>query len=87
MSTGSTMGTAVLRSAYQAVGSGLAVWLITWGTTDDLRSSLIAGGIAALAALGFRGGFEGGFDANRDAKIAEGIEEPKSSDVGQPNAA
>ena len=66
MNAGGPLATAILRGLYQALGSGAAVFLITWATTDELKGPLIAGGVAALAALGFRGGVEGAFDQKRN---------------------
>lgn len=79
MNTRTTLGTAILRGIYLALGTGGATFLVTWGATDNLKGASIAGGIAALSALGFRGGIEGKFDASRDqaGKVL-------SSDVGQP---
>ena len=67
-----TVGNAVLMSAvirgfYVAIGSGATAFLTTYATTDDMKSSLIVGGITALAALGFRGGGEGLYDTSRAA--------------------
>lgn len=76
MNTSTTMGTAVLRGAYLAVGTFLVGFLPAYAVTDELKGPLIAGGMAALFALGFRGGLEGGFDANRQAH-----NEVRSSDV------
>jgi hypothetical protein len=47
--------------------------------------SILTGILSGLGPLGFRSGAEGLYDANRDAKVAAGQEEPKPSDVGQPN--
>lgn len=80
MNAGSTFSTALVRSMYLAVGSGLTTFLITWATTDHLKAPVIAGCVSALAALGFRGGIEGLSDSSRDAKG-----EVKPGDVGQPN--
>lgn len=66
MNAGGPLATAILRGLYQAAGSGAAVFLITWASTDELKGPLIAGGVAALAALGFRGGVEGTFDRRRN---------------------
>ncbi len=66
MNSGGTLQTAILRSFYQALGSGASVFLITWATTDELKGPIIAGAVAALAALGFRGGIEGTFDKARN---------------------
>lgn len=66
MNAGGPLATAILRGLYQAMGSGAVVFLITWATTDELKGPLIAGGVAALAALGFRGGVEGTFDRKRN---------------------
>ena len=67
LNSGGPLQTAIIRSAYQAIGSGLLVFLITWGASDELKSPLIAAGVAALGALGFRGLFEGSFDQARDS--------------------
>lgn len=77
MNTGTTLSTAILRSVYLAIGSGLLTALGVWATTDEWKPVVIAGGIAALTALGFRGGAEGVFDANRAARLDQ-----KPSDVG-----
>ena len=79
MNARTTMGTAILRGLYLAAGSGLLVFLATWATTDELKGPIVAGGISALSALGFRGGIEGKFDAGRDQ-----AGRVLSSDVGQP---
>jgi hypothetical protein len=67
MTAGSPIATAILRGAYLATGSGLITFLITWAATDDLKGPIIAGGVAALTALGFRGLGEGSFDTSRAA--------------------
>lgn len=65
MNSGGALQTAILRGFYQALGSGTLVFLITWGTTDQLKGPIIGGCVAALGALGFRGGVEGSLDAQR----------------------
>jgi uncharacterized membrane protein YebE (DUF533 family) len=77
MNLQSPMATALLRGTYWALGSGALIFLTTYGTTDELKASLISGGIAALGALGFRGA-EGKYDARRQASG-----NVKPSDVGQ----
>lgn len=57
--------TAMLRALYQAIGQAALVGLLTWATTDETKTIVVASGVAALTALGFRGGIEGAFDANR----------------------
>lgn len=86
MNTGTTMGSAVLRSVYLALGSFAVAFLPAWAVTDELKGPIISGGLAALWALGFRGAVEGGFDTSRDAEIAAGNRAPRPADVGQPNA-
>jgi hypothetical protein len=68
LNTGTTMGTAVLRGLYNAVGTGAAAFLTCYATTDDAKTAAIVAGITALGALGFRGGIEGAADAIRDAR-------------------
>ena len=65
MNIGSTLGTAILRGLYLAIGTGLLSGLITYSTTDDAKAAIITGLITALGALGFRGGGEGMYDASR----------------------
>ena len=79
MNLNSAIGTAILRGAYLAFGSGFLTFLTTWTATDELKAPIIAGGVAALTALGFRGGIEGTFDQKRNA-----TGNVSSSDVGQP---
>lgn len=74
----SPMATALLRGCYQAIGSFALVFLSTWATTDELKAPVIAGGIAALSALGFRAGVEGVADQRRQARG-----DVRPSDVGQ----
>lgn len=80
LNAGSTLGTATLRGVYLAVGTFLVGFLPAWAVTDDLKGPLIAGGMSALFALGFRSGIEGLADSNRDnaGTVLPG-------DVGQPN--
>lgn len=68
MNANTPLGTAVLRGLYNALCTGAVAFLTCYATTDDVKASLIVGGIAALGALGFRGGVEGGLDALRDAR-------------------
>lgn len=65
MTGSSPQVTAWLRALYQAIGQAALVGLLTWATTDDLKTITIAAGVAALTALGFRGMVEGSFDAHR----------------------
>lgn len=76
----STTSTAWLRAAGSALLALAGTFLMTYGQTDDLKSSLIVAGTAATIALGWRGGVEGMSDALRDAHG-----DVKSGDVGQPN--
>ena len=64
----STLGTAVLRGVYNALGAGAAAFLTCYATTDDAKAALIVAGITALGALGFRGAVEGVSDARRNAR-------------------
>jgi len=73
---GSTLGTAILRGIYMALGTGLLSGLTTYSTTDDEKAAIITGAITALIALGFRGGGEGLYDANRQRN-----DDVKASDV------
>lgn len=68
LNSGSTLGTAILRGAYLAVGTFLVGFLPAYAATDDLKGPLIAGGMGALFALGFRGGVEGLSDKSRDER-------------------
>ena len=68
MTLNSPMTTALLRGLYQAIGAFALVFLSTWATTDEIKAPVIAGGIAALSALGFRAGVEGAYDAKRAAR-------------------
>lgn len=77
MNTASTFGTALLRGIYLAIGSGVLTALLVWATTDEWKPVIIAGGVSALTALGFRAGGEGIYDARRAAAVNQ-----KSSDVG-----
>lgn len=81
MTTDGALGTAFLRSAYLAAGMFLIAFLPAWAVTDDLKGPLIAGGMTALGALGFRGLGEGLFDKHRNA-----TGDLRSADVGQPDA-
>jgi hypothetical protein len=65
---GTTMGTAVLRGLYNALGAGAAAFLTSYAVTDDVKGSLIVAGITALGALGFRGAVEGLADVRRDIR-------------------
>ena len=69
---------ALIRGSYNAVGSGLFVALMTWATTDSLKTIAIAAGTAALGVLGFRGGLEGAIDSSRAAQGRV-----SAADVGQ----
>lgn len=53
---------ALIRAAYGALGTGAAVALATWATTNDPKTIIIATGTAVLGILGFRGVGEGVFD-------------------------
>lgn len=102
MHTGSTAGTAALRGLYNffctfvtaAITSYMGVGIVITGNMaaagvserDRIVFSVLTGILAGMGALGFRGAAEGLYDTNRDAKIHSGEEEPKPSDVGQPNA-
>ena len=77
MNLASPFGTAILRGAYAAIGTGLMTALVTYAAVDDARGAIVAGGIAALGALGFRAG-EGRYDAGRQARG-----DVRASDVGQ----
>lgn len=65
MTGASPIATAWLRALYQAIGQAMFVGLITWSQTDDTKTIVIAAGVAALTALGFRGLGEGAFDNGR----------------------
>lgn len=80
MNTSTALGTAILRSLYLAIGMFAVAFLPAFAVTDDLKGPLIAGGMSALGALGFRGLGEGIFDERRNA-----IGKTSSSDVGQPD--
>lgn len=80
MNTGWTIGTALLRGIYIASGAGLLAFLTVWATTNDLKAPIVAGGVSALTALGFRAGIEGMSDKSRDDK-----HQVRSSDVGHPS--
>lgn len=69
-------GAAIVRGAYNAIGTGAVTFLVLWASVG-LKAACIAGGIAALGALGFRGGGEGAVDSRRAA-----ANEVKPSDVG-----
>lgn len=79
MNTDSTFGTAVLRGAYNFVGTamtaGITCYLAMQGvvgdtvSTGDIREvSVLTGLLGGLAALGFRGGVEGFVDNRRQNK-------------------
>jgi hypothetical protein len=74
--SGKVWGAAILRGVYNAVGTGAVTFLVLWASVG-LKAACIAGGIAALGALGFRGGGEGYVDAGRAA-----ANDVKPSDVG-----
>jgi hypothetical protein len=59
------MKVAIMRGAYDALGTGAAAFLASYALTNNLRNSLIQGGIMALTSLGFRGGVEGAVDTNK----------------------
>lgn len=80
MNTSTALGTAILRSVYLAIGMFLLAFLPAYAVTDELKGPLIAGGLSALGALGFRGFGEGIFDEHRNA-----TGDAKPSDVGQPD--
>jgi len=78
---------ALLRGAYNAVGTFLVTWLGALAIGVDMRKAAIAGGLAALAVLGFRGGGEGTLDTSRALAVAEGKREPNPGDIqAQPPA-
>lgn len=84
MNTGSTLGTAILRGAYNALCTFLVVFATNYlalrgdlDRGDSLEVSALVAAIAAMGVLGFRAGIEGRFDAGRSARAAQ---EP--SDVG-----
>lgn len=77
MNLSSPFSTALLRGAYTAFGTGGMTFLVTYAAVDDLRGAIVAGGIAALGALGFRAG-EGAADQRRQNRG-----DVKASDVGQ----
>jgi hypothetical protein len=56
---------AIIRGLYTALGTGVSTALLTWATTDDVKTIVIASVGAALTVLGFRGGAEGFYDRNR----------------------
>lgn len=76
-----TLSTAALRGFWQAVVQFGGMTFLTYQMVDDWTDALVAGGLAAFLALGFRGGVEGVFDQSR--QIAGDV---KQSDV-QPGAA
>jgi hypothetical protein len=80
MNLNGTLSTAILRGAYNAIGTGAFTFLVMWGAVS-LKAAAIAGGIAALGALGFRSGGEGVYDMRRQL-----AGEVKPSDV-QPGSA
>ena len=77
MNAQTTFGTALLRGLYLAVGTFLVGFLPAWAATDNLKGPIIAGGMSALFAMGFRGIAEGKYDAGRAAKVDQ-----KPGDVG-----
>lgn len=102
MNTGSTAGTAALRGLYNFVCSAVVAGITSYmgvgvlitgnmaaagvSERDRIVFGTLTGILAGMGALGFRGAAEGLYDANRDAQIAAGKQEPKPSDVGQPNS-
>jgi hypothetical protein len=78
MNIGSTLGTAILRGIYMAVGAGLGAALPVYAVVDTppWKPIIVAGVGAALVALGFRGGVEGLYDADRQRN-----DDVKASDV------
>ena len=77
MNAQTTFGTALLRGVYLAVGTFLFGFLPAWASTDDLKGPIIAGGMSALFALGFRGVAEGRYDAGRAKRVDQ-----RPADVG-----
>lgn len=69
---------AVIRGAYNAVGTFVATFLSSYLISDIVRDSVIVAAIAAFGVLGFRAGAEGMYDSFRDknGKVRPG-------DVGQ----
>jgi hypothetical protein len=59
------LNSAIIRGLYMALGTGVSTALLTWATTDDYKTIIIASVGAALTVLGFRGGAEGFYDRNR----------------------
>lgn len=78
MNIGSTLGTAILRGIYLAVGAGIGAALPVYAVIDapPWKPVIVAGVGAALVALGFRAGGEGLYDAQRQRE-----DDVKASDV------
>jgi hypothetical protein len=101
------LGAAILRGTWLAIGTGAAAALTLYQmlgnvdtdaalagvqvSPDRAEQALIAGLIAGLAALGFRGGIEGGMDQARRNRVekavvsghgAEAVAQMNKSDVG-----
>jgi len=68
LNTNAPLFIAILRGAYTAAGAGALMFLTVLSASSDMKVALIAGGIAALVALGFRGGVEGVIDQRRANK-------------------
>ena len=66
MNSGGPVATAFLRGFYGAALGFAGTFLMTYGQTDDMKSSLIVAGTAACIALGWRAGGEGAFDNKRN---------------------
>lgn len=56
---------AIIRGAYDAIGTGAAAVLALMAQGAAMRTALITGGVLALASLGFRGGVEGAVDTSK----------------------
>lgn len=78
MNIGSTLGTAILRGIYMAIGAaaGAAVPVYAVVDTPPWKPVIVAAAGAALVALGFRAGGEGLYDAERQRN-----DDVKASDV------
>jgi len=68
---------ALLRSLYQALGTFAATFFVMLQLGFDAEAAAIAGIVASLETLGFRGVVEGGYDARRAARG-----DVRRSDVG-----
>jgi hypothetical protein len=62
---------AIIRGLYTAVGMGSLMWLTVYSATNDTRAAWIAGALAFLGALGFRGGVEGAIDQRKGPRPDE----------------